>query len=160
VPDAPDRDETPAERADRNWDELLQELRVSQTGVQILTGFLLTVPFQQRFEALDETQRTLYLVLVVLAVIATALLVAPVSLHRELFRRGLKDRLVRTGANLARAGLVVLALVLAGTSALIFDVVLSRTAGVVVGAAVAVMLIGAWWVLPHTQSSKNARART
>lgn len=155
--DATERNETPAERADRNWDELLQELRVSQTGVQILTGFLLTVPFQQRFETLDDTQRDVYLVLVVLAVLATALLVAPVSLHRELFRRGMKSTLVDTGARLARAGLVVLALVLAGSAALIFDVVLSRTAAVVVGGTVLAGLVLAWWVLPHTKAGRAGR---
>jgi hypothetical protein len=65
------RRETPAERSDRNWNELLQELRVTQTGVQILTGFLLTLPFQERFEDLDDHQRTLYLILVALAVLTT-----------------------------------------------------------------------------------------
>src|SRR5215213_2429038 len=82
--------ETERERINRNWDELLQELRVTQTGVQILTGFLLTLPFQQRFEDLDDYQRDLFLVLVLLAVLTTALIVAPVSLHRILFRKHLK----------------------------------------------------------------------
>src|SRR3712207_4786869 len=79
------RHETPAERSDRNWNGLLQELRVTQTGVQILTGFLLTLPFQERFEDLDGYQRTLYLVLVLLAILTTGLITAPVSLHRILF---------------------------------------------------------------------------
>lgn len=96
APDAADDDrrETPTERLDRNWNEILQELRVTQTGVQILTGFLLTVPFQQRFEELTGTQREIYLVLVVLAAITTGLMVAPVSLHRMLFRRRAKASLV------------------------------------------------------------------
>ncbi|MBK5250221.1 MAG: sodium:proton antiporter, partial [Actinomycetales bacterium] len=66
-----ERHETPAERSDRNWDELMQELRVTQTGTQILTGFLLTLPFQQRFTDLRPDQVRVYLVLVALAVLAT-----------------------------------------------------------------------------------------
>ena len=75
----PERHETPAERMDRNWNELLQELRVTQTGVQILSGFLLTLPFQSRFAELDGQQRTIFLVAVALSTIATALLVSPAS---------------------------------------------------------------------------------
>jgi len=142
------RDETPNERADRNWNELLQELRVTQTGTQILTGFLLTIPFQQRFEDLDAYQKDVYLVLVVLAVLATALFVAPVSLHRVLFRKRLKPELVTAGSRFARAGLVVLALVMAGSAMLIFDVVLSRQAGWVVGGSSIVLLAASWWLVP------------
>ena len=98
------RDETHNERADRNWNELLQELRVTQTGTQILTGFLLTIPFQQRFADLDAYQTDLYLVLVVLAVLATALFVAPVSLHRILFGRRLKPELVTAGSPVRACG--------------------------------------------------------
>ena len=81
------RDETRNERADRNWDELLQELRVMQTGTQILTGFLLAVAFQPRFEDMDELQRDLYVVLVGLAALATILALAPVGMHRATFGR-------------------------------------------------------------------------
>lgn len=142
------RDETAAERSDRNWVELLQELRVMQTGVQILTGFLLTLPFQARFADLDDHQTTLYLVLVVLSVVTTGLLVAPVSVHRALFRQHLKEGIVTAGDRLARAGLVMLALVVAGTVMLVFDVVVSRTAGVVVGVAALLLLGGLWVVVP------------
>ena len=143
------RDETHNERADRNWNELLQELRVTQTGTQILTGFLLTIPFQQRFADLDAYQTDLYLVLVLLAVLATALFVAPVSLHRILFRRRLKPELVTAGSRFARAGLVVLALVMAGSATLIFDVVLSREAGLTVGITSILLLIASWWAVPQ-----------
>ena len=77
APNTGDRHETETEGLDRNWNELLQELRVTQTGVQILAGFLLTLPFQQRFSALEDEQRTAYLVSLSSAVLATALLVAP-----------------------------------------------------------------------------------
>jgi len=143
------RHETYTERMDRNWDELLQELRVTQTGAQILTGLLLTIPFQQRFAELDPGQRTAYLVLVLLAALATALIVAPVSLHRVMFRKHLKPQLVRAGDVLARCGLAVLGLTLAGSAAFVFDVVVSRTTGLVVGAAALVVLGACWWLLPH-----------
>ena len=62
--DKDDRDETEAERLDRNWNDMLQELRVVQTGVQLLSGFLLTLPFTERFRTLDVWQERLYLALV------------------------------------------------------------------------------------------------
>lgn len=152
------RDETPTERMDRNWNELLQELRVAQTGVQILTGFLLTVPFQQRFGDLDQYQRTCYLVLVVLAVAATGFIVAPVSLHRILFRRHLKRELVASADTLAQTGLALLALVLAGSALLLFDVVVGRGVGCVAGAAVLVGLTVVWVVVPLRLSHRARRA--
>src|SRR6476619_1214468 len=88
------RNETREEQLDRNWAELLQELRVLQTGVQILAGFLLTLPFQQRFKELDQFQVTLYLVNVVIAALTTAFILLPVSVHRRLFRQRLKEMLV------------------------------------------------------------------
>src|ERR1700758_3978433 len=81
------RDETEQERLDRNWNNLLQELRVVQTGVQLLTGFLLTLPFQQRFTVLSHTMQMVYLVTVGCSVGATVLLITPVGIHRLLFRR-------------------------------------------------------------------------
>lgn len=151
------RHETLTEKMDRNWTELVQELRVTQTGSQILVGFLLTVPFQQRFTTLDGYQRTLYLVLVCLAVLATALIVTPVSLHRLLFRHRLKRELVAAADVFARLGLVVLALAMVGVPALLFDVVVSRAAGFVALAAVAVLIVGCWWVAPHLVE-RRARA--
>src|SRR6187402_1165274 len=84
------RDETESERHDRNWNDILQELRVIQTGTQILTGFLLTLPFQQRFAALGDYLVATYLALVVTSAIATALALTPVALHRTLFQRKAK----------------------------------------------------------------------
>ena len=147
-----DRNETTTERMDRNWSELLQELRVTQTGTQILTGFLLTIPFQQRFTELDSFQRGVYLVLVVLSMLATALLVAPVALHRRLFRRHLKALVVRQGDRLARAGLLILAIVLTGCTFLLFDVVVERAAATAAGAFVGAVLVALWFVVPRILS--------
>ena len=133
---------------DRNWNELLQELRVTQTGVQILSGFLLTLPFQQRFSTLDSLQRTIFLVAVSLSTIATAFLVSPVSSHRLLFRRGAKDTLVATADRLAKAGLVALALTVTTVVLLIFNVVLGETAGWVAAAVMLTFFTLNWLVLP------------
>ena len=143
------REESMAQRSDRQLSELLQELRVMQTGVQVLTGFLLTLPFQQRFATLDHYQVTLYLTLVSLAVATTGVLVAPVSLHRAVFRRGLKAPLVTASDRLARVGLVMLGVVVTGTAMLAFDVVISRTAGLVVGGCAVVLLTVLWVLIPH-----------
>lgn len=80
------RDETPNEQQDRNWNDILQELRVMQTGVQIIAGFLLTLPFQQRFDDLKPAAVAIYLILVVLAATTTCLMLVPVALHRQMFR--------------------------------------------------------------------------
>ncbi|MFI8525231.1 DUF6328 family protein [Promicromonospora sukumoe] len=142
------RTETPNERADRNWSELLQELRVMQTGVQILTGFLLTLPFQSRFADLDRYQVSVYLALVIAAVIATALIVAPVSVHRALFRKRMKGNIVTLTDRITRIALAVLALVITGVAVLVFDVVVGRTAGIVAGAGALVLMAVLWVLLP------------
>jgi len=142
------RQETREERSDRNWVELLQELRVMQTGVQILTGFLLTLPFQYRFEDLDDYQRGVYLVLVALSVLTTGMLVAPVSLHRALFRKNLKAEIVTGGDRMTRIALVMLALVITVAVVLVFDVVVGRAAGYVVGGSILLVLLALWVVVP------------
>lgn len=117
------RNETPAERLDRNWTTLLQELRVTQTGVQLLTGFLLTLPFQQRFTLLSDTMRIVYLVTVACSLGATMLLVAPVSMHRLLFRRHRLHTLVTTAHHCALAGLFLLGCALTGVAIVVFTAV-------------------------------------
>jgi hypothetical protein len=142
------RAESRDERMDRNWNELLQELRVSQTGVQILAGFLLTLPFQQRFSELGTPERTLYLVTVVVACVSTLLLVTPVVLHRALFRRHAKDTLVRAADRLARAGLVALGVTVSGVVTLVFTVVLGGWGGAAAGVLLLLALGASWWLLP------------
>ncbi len=156
APDDAGRHETVAERLDRNWSELLQELRVTQTGAQVLTGFLLTVPFQQRFGRLDDLEVTTYLVLVALSTAATGLLVAPVSLHRFLFRRQLKRETVLLGHRLARLGLLALGLTIVGCVFFLFDVVVSVLAGFVAGGLALGGLVGLWVVLPWTVARRSA----
>lgn len=142
------RNETPNMRADRNWNEILQELRVAQTGTQILGGFLLAVAFQSRFTELDDYQLGLYLVLVALACVATALGLAPVSLHRMYFGRGEKERIVRIGSRLLVADLVAVAALASGVTSLIFDLTVSRMAGLIALASACVLVVLLWTVMP------------
>lgn len=143
------RDETRNERADRNWEELLQELRVMQTGTQILTGFLLAVAFTPRFEDMDEFQRDVYVVLVGLAAVATILALAPVGMHRALFGRRRKPELVRVAARIVKIDLVAIAALTIGVTTLIIDFTVGRTAGLIalVSSFVGVLLL--WLVLPR-----------
>ena len=145
-----DRDETELERLDRNWEELLQELRVTQTGVQILTGFLVTLPFQARFGELTPPLRHLYLIVLVLSVTATGLIIAPVSAHRILFRHRRKDDLVAMASWSAKAGLTVLALAVSAVVGLVFELVLSAFAAWVAATLTLVLFTILWLVVPIT----------
>ena len=149
------RTETPNQRADRNWNEILQELRVAQTGTQILTGFLLAVAFQPRFTELDQYQLTQYLILVVIAGLAAVLALAPVSLHRIHFGRGRKVWIVRMGNRLLAAGLVVVAMLAVGVTSLIFDFTVGRTAGHIVLAGGLLVVILLWMLLPLVRVSAD-----
>ncbi|WP_244409586.1 DUF6328 family protein [Streptomyces albofaciens] len=150
-----DRNETPLERYDRNFGELLQELRVLQTGVQILFAFLLTLAFTPRFVSLDTTQRAFYVGTLLLAVLATLLLTAPAAVHRVLFRRRAKPLIVEVSARLTAAGMAVLALALAGAVLLVVDVVLGRGAGVAAGSVTLVTCGGLWALLPRVLGHRN-----
>lgn len=129
VPSDDGRDETPNERADRNWLEILQELRVAQTGTQVLAGFLLAVAFQPRFTELDASQRAFYLVLVGIAGVSTVLGLAPVGLHRVFFGRQRKRETVRIGNRLLALQLVAVATLASGVTCFVFDFVLGHVAG-------------------------------
>jgi hypothetical protein len=142
------RDETRNQRADRNWDELLQELRVIQTGTQILTGFLLAVAFQPRFTDMDALQRDLYVILVALAAVATILALAPVGMHRALFGSRRKPDLVRTAALLVKIDLWVIGALTIGVTTLIVDFTVNRTAGIIALVAALVLVVGLWLALP------------
>jgi hypothetical protein len=142
------RSETPTQRLDRNWADLLQELRVLQTGVQLLTGFLLILPFQSRFDQLSTFQCAVYLLTVSLAVAATGCLIAPVSLHRILFRRHARAVLVMKSHRLAVIGMLLLACAVIGAVMLVFDVVAGTVASLLVAAVTATALTFLWVVMP------------
>ena len=147
--DREERGETEVERLDRNWNSLLQELRVVQTGVQLLTGFLLTLPFQQRFDILGEPMRMVYLATVGCSVCATILLIAPVAIHRMLFRRHLLPVLVSAAHRFAFAGLAMLGFALSGVTVIVFAAVSGRNAGLVAGACALALFTVFWLVIPR-----------
>ena len=148
------RDETRDERADRNWQELVQELRVTQTGTQILSGFLLTVAFQQSFHTLAGYQKTIYLCLVVLAAATTAVGLLPVALHRALFRRRRKEWLVTQGNRMLVLALTLVAALTSGVVFFLFDVVASLLAGIIAGIVVAIAMVV--WLLVFPVSIRGA----
>ncbi|MFZ1162468.1 DUF6328 family protein [Mycobacterium sp.] len=146
--DSTARSETEVQRLDRNWISLLQELRVVQTGVQLLTGFLLTLPFQSRFDGLSTAMRVVYLATVGCSVAATVLLEAPVGMHRLLFRRHRTQYLVSAAHRFAYAGLLLMGLALTGVTVIIFGAVAGPATGAIAGACAIVAQLGFWVVLP------------
>jgi hypothetical protein len=142
------RDETEEERADRMWGELIQEVRVAQTGVQILFGFLLTVVFQPKYDRLADTDQVIYIVTVVLGACATGALVGPVSLHRVVAGRRVKPHAVRLASRMTFVGLVLLLATM--TSSLLLILRVATDDGYVpylVAGAVAWYLV-CWYGLP------------
>ena len=144
-----DGEESDKERLDRNWNELLQELRVVQTGIQIITGFLLAAVFQARFEELDPFQLMVYLSLVVTSVLTTIVGLAPVSLHRILFRKRAKEWIVAYTDRFARLTLVGVATTVTGIVLLIFDFVLGRVSGILAATLIALVLLVLWMLVPY-----------
>jgi Family of unknown function (DUF6328) len=142
------RDESPEERADRNLNELLQELRVALPGVQILFAFLLTVPFSQGFTRLDGFQRDLFFAVLLSTAISTALLIAPTAHHRLLFRLRDKENLVRVSNRLAIAGVLVLMVSLTGAILLVADIMFHSPAPALFTTAIGLVFVVAWIVMP------------
>ena len=132
----------------RNWQELMQELRVTQTGVQILTGFLLTVPFSQRFTQLNHHQRTAYFVVLVSCVLQTVFLVAPVAFHRVLFHQRQRPWLVAAGHVCALCGLALMAVTSCGVVYLVLDFTTHATVAVTVTAGLAAAFAVLWLGVP------------
>ena len=145
------RRETLPQRDDRNFLELIQELRVVGLGVQVLFGFLLSLPFTMRFTKLNGVQRDLYLTSLVLAAVATTLLIGPVAYHRLVFRRGKKEQLVRFANMLAILGLAAVAGAVLIAVLFVMDFVAGAVAAGLVTALLACMLVVLWFVVPLTQ---------
>lgn len=152
------RRETPNERSDRNWNELMQEFRVLQTGTQIMAGFLLTLPFQQRFTELGPFDHALYLCLVIFAVLVTLLALAPVMLHRLLFHEGAKAQLVHAASRILIVCLMAASLLFVGIVLFVFDFVVSPAAGIWAGGAVAVLAVLLWTLGPRLLRAARDRS--
>jgi hypothetical protein len=140
--------ESEAERLDRNYGELLQEMRVLQAGVQILFAFLLTLPFQSTFGEVDHFQKSVYLTTLIGAMLAAVCILGPVPFHRFLFRRGMKDDLIRATTRYVAAGLVFIAGSMLGSVLLVIDVLVNRGLAVTIVGCLALVLIVLWLVLP------------
>jgi hypothetical protein len=140
--------ESSAERLDRNTIELLNELRVAGTGIQVMFAFLLIVPFNNGWRHVDSFERTVYFVTLLIVAAAAFLILAPPVQHRILFRRGEKGFLIRVGNDLALAGMLMLALGFIGILVLLSDVVVGGAAPLIVGALAAVFVGGLWFAWP------------
>src|SRR6478609_4697096 len=141
-------EESREEKLNRKFQDVLQELRVMQTGAQLTAGFLLTLPFQEPFADLDDFQRRLYLALVVVAGLTTALLLSPVAIHRRLSGAHVKERVVGSAHRLVGAGLTTIAMLIVGIIFFTFDVVVDRSTAYVAAGSVAVVVVLLLLALP------------
>ena len=147
--------EAEEKRLDRNWAELLQELRVTQAGTQIVSAFLLAVAFQQRFPELTQLQLDLYLVLVGLAGVATIIGLAPVILHRTYFRQGAKAHVVKIGNRLLFTEVIVVGLLAIGVTSFVFDFVVGHVAAIIAASIIGAAVVALWVVLPRVRTSNR-----
>jgi hypothetical protein len=142
------RDETELERCDRNLVELLQEVRVVQTGIQILFGFLLTVAFQPKFQKLSSFQKADYFGTLLAAAITLIMLTAPSSWHRILFRRGDKAHLVDVANRFTMTGLATMGITVIGVVMLLSDIAFPTPVTVIITTIAVVACAMAWYVMP------------
>ncbi|MFE7764707.1 DUF6328 family protein [Streptomyces sp. NPDC057438] len=155
--EAPEAPESAHERVNRRWNEILQETRVTQTGVQILFGFLLSVAFTPLFRELETLDRGIYVTTVVLGAAATGALIAPVSMHRFLSGQRMKDDLVESAARLMMCGMVLLALTIGCTLLLILRFVVPGVLAEILVGAVMLWFGLCWYVLPLLLRRRAAR---
>lgn len=141
-------DESSGERLDRHWNELLQELRLVQTGTQILFAFLLGIAFQNQFHTADRFTHAVYGCTLLAAAVAVSLFLAPVAFHRFLYREGLRDRLIIITDRLVRAGMVFLVASVGGGVLIALDVVLPRLAATALVGVLLGWFCVLWLVLP------------
>jgi hypothetical protein len=153
-------DETEKQRVDRNLRQLMEGLRVAMPGVQVLFAFLLTVPFQARFDELTAFQERVYFVTLLAAAVASAFFIAPTAYHRLLFRQGEKERLVFFATKLVIVGLVALCVAMVGAILLITDLLFAPVTVVLVVVPVALLFCGLWfaWPLWRRRSRGSERA--
>jgi Family of unknown function (DUF6328) len=153
------RHEMPLQRADRAYGEILQEVRVAQTGVQILFAFLLTLAFTARFKSITPVQRDIYVVTLMLSAAATALLIAPAAFHRVIYGKRLKQHLVHMANKLAMGGLVVLLLAMISALVLILDVTVGMSTAVILASGMLAWFFTWWFILPvHSRLRHSAGA--
>lgn len=148
--------ESRAERADRNFADLLQELRVTQTGVQILFAFLLILSFESRFNDLDRVAVIIYVITVIFCATAAVFLIAPVALHRAMFALGRKNEVVDVSAKQAKTGMALLAVAIVGATLLALDMALPRWLAMTIAGGIAITLVTVWYVVPGLRVRRPA----
>jgi hypothetical protein len=141
-------EEDERERLDRHWNELLQELRLAQTGTQILFAFLLSIAFANRFQDADEFTHDVYAITLVASALAAGLFLAPVSFHRIVFQQRMRDRMIPIASKMTSAGLIFLTLAINGGILLAIDVVLDRRWAIIAVTVVLLWFIIFWYVIP------------
>jgi Family of unknown function (DUF6328) len=149
------RDEDEAERLDRELIELLNELRVALPGVQVLFGFMLTVPFSTGWTKVTDTGRLVFFLTFLSTALATALLIAPSAQHRILWRTGDKEALLRRANMLAILGTVFLALSITGAVWVVSDVIYNQAPTTLVTAAVAGVFAWVWFAAPLIRRARK-----
>jgi hypothetical protein len=142
------KNESEKQRWDRNFADLLQELRVAQTGIQILFAFLLTLPFSSGFPSANQFQRDVYIVALLSAAFATAMIIAPVAFHRALFRQGRKPELVRYAHRMATGGLAMILVAMVSSVLLITDYLFSLPLAILLTGVTAFWLLLFWAGIP------------
>lgn len=143
------RDESYEEKLDRNWGDLLQELRVMQTGAQIITAFLMTLPFQAQFEQTNVFEKTFYVVLLAFSALLSALILTPVAIHRKLFGKHVKAATVAQGHRIVKIALIGVGVMVSGCVAFIVDVLMGWQMMLVIGGAVLVCTLFLLVILPR-----------
>jgi amino acid permease len=143
--------ETEKQRWQRNFADLLQELRVAQTGVQILFAFLLTLPFSAGFTNTTGFQKDVYVVALLSAAGATAMIISPVAFHRALFRQGRKPELVRFAHRMATGGLAFMLVSMVSAVLLITDFILNRPIAFLLSAVTGMWFLTFWAILPFAR---------
>jgi Family of unknown function (DUF6328) len=148
------RGESEEERDDRNLAELLQELRVAGLGVQVLFGFLLSLPFTNKFSALSHAQRQLYVSSLMLAALSTALLLGPVAYHRLVFRRHQKEHLIQAANVMAICGLAAVGLAISAAVLLVTGYVDHGLPSITITTLTVLLFAGLWFVLPLARRAR------
>ncbi|MEU4236132.1 DUF6328 family protein [Actinoplanes sp. NPDC026619] len=140
--------ENEKQRWDRNFADLLQELRVAQTGIQILFAFLLTLPFSNGFPKTTAFQKDIYIVALLAAAASTTMIISPVAFHRALFRQGRKPELVRYAHRMLTGGLAFLLISMVSSVFLIIDYLLTRPMALLLGGLTALFFLSFWVAIP------------
>ncbi|MDQ3850674.1 MAG: DUF6328 family protein [Actinomycetota bacterium] len=157
-PNPSERHESEQERLDRQLDQLLNELRVAMPGVQVLFGFLLAVPFQQRFAQVTDFQRLVYLFTLLASAAASAFFIAPTAYHRIMFRQRDKPHMIHLASRLTVAGLIALGLAMNGAVLLVTDVLFQRTTVVVAAVATGALYVWLWFGLGLSRRLRGERS--